>query len=138
MKNRRDFLKSSLLVAGGLAIGQSGGASAGSSAGGYPANVIFTADNSGIWAKKVGSHAPLVSREANKISLFTKHGMSDEHFIVRHTLVSSDGQMIGAKTFMPSDEEARSEYELPEGYSGKLYATSFCNKHDFWVSEFTV
>ena len=145
MQNRREFLKTSLIVAGSAIAAQSANALASSHedeheghASAYPDNIIYTADKPGVWAKKDGSHAPQVSKEGNKVEIFTKHGMSEEHFIVRHTLVGQDGQVIGAKTFKPADEEARSEYELPEGYSGKLYATSFCNKHDFWMSEFAV
>ena len=32
---------------------------------------------------------------------------------------------------------AISEFEIPDGYS-KLYATSFCNKHDLWITEFAL
>ncbi len=67
----------------------------------------------------------------------TKHPMSSEHFIVRHTLVLADGTTVGAKTFTPADKP-ESSYELPAGYKGKITATSFCNQHDFWLSEMTV
>ena len=60
--------------------------------------------------------------------------MSAEHYIVRHTLVSSDGEVLGTKTFSPSDNEAVSVYEL-ETVPEHIYATSFCNLHDFWVTK---
>ena len=64
--------------------------------------------------------------------------MTEKHFIVRHTLVTEEGKVLGAKTFSPNDEEARSSYKLAPEYKGKkLYATSFCNKHDMWVKAFT-
>ncbi|OAD21094.1 Desulfoferrodoxin, ferrous iron-binding region domain protein, partial [Candidatus Thiomargarita nelsonii] len=104
----------------------------------WPSNIVYTAENPGQWAKKVGGHLPKVSIEGNKITITTDHGMSEKHYIVRHTLVSEDGKVLGAKTFSPSDEEAVSTFDLPEGPISKLYATSFCNKHDLWVTEFTV
>jgi len=66
----------------------------------------------------------------------TNHPMSNEHFIVRHTLVLENGSYIGSKTFTPTDKP-QSEYELPAGYKGKFYVTSFCNLHDFWLAEAT-
>jgi superoxide reductase len=59
------------------------------------------------------------------------------HYIVRHTVVLADGKVVGAKTFAPTDKPV-SSHALPAGYKGKVFATSFCNKHDFWVTEFTV
>ena len=86
-------------------------------------------------AKKVGSHAPQLTVAGGKVTVFTKHGMSAKHYIVRHTLVLADGTVVGAKTFAPTDAEAKSTFELPAGYSGAFYATSFCNLHDFWMTE---
>jgi len=61
--------------------------------------------------------------------------MSPAHYIVRHTLVLEDGTVAGAETFEPTAAEARSTHVLPAGYSGRIYATSFCNRHDLWVTE---
>ena len=105
--------------------------------GGLPANLIYSAAAPGVWQTKVESHAPQVSVADGKLTIKTKHPMNEEHYIVRHTLVSADGQVLGATTFYPSDKP-ESAYVLPAGYAGKLYATSFCNKHDFWVAELTV
>jgi superoxide reductase len=105
--------------------------------GSFPSGIVYTAENPGQWAKKVGGHVPNVSIQGNKITITTDHVMSERHYIVRHTLVSEDGKVLGAKTFYPSDE-AVSTFELPEVPVSKLYATSFCNKHDLWVTEFTV
>ena len=60
--------------------------------------------------------------------------MSDKHFTDRHSLVLEDGTFVGATTFTPADKP-ESSYELPAGYKGKVYATSFCNLHDFWLTE---
>lgn len=124
------------MVAAGAAIGNSAKVYAASET--FPAGVVYTAENPGKWAKKVGSHAPKVNVEGGKIAISTMHPMSEKHYIVRHTLVSTDGNVIGEKTFYPSDKEAVSIYELPPGKGLNLYVTSFCNKHDFWLTEFTV
>lgn len=136
MTDRRTFLKGGLVAASALAVSSVNIASA-SSAKPYT-NVVYTGSNPGKWDKKVGSHLPSITVEGNKVTLFTKHGMSEKHFIVRHTLVLGDGTVIGAKVFSGTDKEARSSFELPAGYKGKVYATSFCNLHDFWVNETTV
>lgn len=135
MKNRRDFLKQTVLVAGGLVIGNS--ASTLAYSGKFPAGVIYTKDNPGKWAKKVGSHAPIVKVEGKKVIITTKHGMSARHYIVRHTLVSENGKVLGEKTFYPTDPKPESTFELPAGAGSKFYATSFCNLHDFWLTEFS-
>ena len=62
------------------------------------------------------------------------HPMTEPHFIVRHTLVGDDGEVLGEKTFSPDNEKAVSEFKVPTGKKVR-YATSFCNKHDFWVTE---
>ncbi len=131
MSNRRDFLKASLAVAAGVSAGNITIASAASGA--LPAGVIYTKENPGKWAKKVKSHLPVVTVDGGRVTVETKHGMSEKHFIVRHTIVAADGEVLGEKTFYPSDEEAKSVFELPAGKKA-LYATSFCNKHDMWVA----
>jgi superoxide reductase len=136
MNERRDFLKASLLLAAGVAAGSASKAVAAASP--FPPGIIYTADAPGQWEAKVGSHAPVVARQKNTITVTTKHPMSEVHFIVRHTLVAEDGTVIGAMTFTPDDKEAISTYELPAGVGSKVYATSFCNLHDFWLTEFAL
>ncbi|MCD6297595.1 MAG: desulfoferrodoxin [Deltaproteobacteria bacterium] len=136
MNDRRDFLKTSMLVAAGMVAAKATNAFASSEK--FPDGIVYTKDDPGKWAKKVGSHAPKVKVEGKKVTLTTKHPMSEKHYIVRHTLVSADGKVIGSKTFHPSDEKAISTYELPSGCGPKLYATSFCNLHDFWLTEFNM
>ncbi len=133
MSKRRDFLKATLVVAGGLALGKTTPALA--KIDGLPSGIIYTSEDPGQWKKKVGSHAPVVEVDGKKVTITTKHPMSQAHYIVRHTLVGDDGTVIGAKTFQPTDKEAVSSYELPDKKFKKLYATSFCNKHDFWMTE---
>ena len=135
MTKRRDFIKASVaMTAGAIATRVSPALAAGSS---FPQGIIYTKEQPGKWAKKVGSHAPIVSVDGKKVTIETKHGMSEKHYIVRHTLVSADGEVLGEKTFYPSDEDALSVFEV-KGATGTLYATSFCNKHDFWVTEFSL
>ena len=140
MSNRRAFLKSSLAIAAGMAVGQVSPVSADSVS--FPKGVVYTKQNPGKWSKKVGGHLPKVEVEGNKVTVTTTHGMTDEHYIVRHTIVSSNGDVLGEKTFSPSDAEAKSVFELSGAQSKyawdttTLYATSFCNKHDLWVTEF--
>ncbi len=52
MSNRRAFLKSSLAVAAGMAIGQVSPASADSVS--FPKGIVYTKQNPGKWSKKVG------------------------------------------------------------------------------------
>lgn len=132
MLNRRDFLKTSLGIAAGVSVANISVVSAGS--GTLPPGLLYTKENPGKWHKKVNSHLPIVKVEGNKVTVETKHGMTEKHYIVRHTLVSKSGEVLGEKTFSPSDEEAISVFELPPGKPA-LYATSFCNKHDMWVAE---
>jgi len=100
MNDRRDFLKKSIFLTAGMAVAKS--ATAFASPGGFPSGVVYTKDNPGKWAKKVGSHAPEVKVEGKKVTLTTKHPMSEKHYIVRHTLVAADGTVLGSKTFYPS------------------------------------
>jgi superoxide reductase len=132
MTDRRDFLKASLVVAAGVAAGKVSPALAGT--GSLPKGLIYTAEDQGQWAGKAGSHAPVVSIDGNKVTIETKHPMTEPHFIVRHTLVSDKGEVLGAKTFSAADAKAVSVFELEAGKSAR-YVTSFCNKHDFWVTE---
>lgn len=140
MSNRRTFLKSSLAAAAGLAVGHVSPVSADSVS--FPNGIVYTKNNPGKWSQKVNGHAPVVNVEGNKVTVTTTHVMTDEHYIVRHTIVSENGDVLGEKTFSPSDAEAKSVFELSDVSSKyvwdttTLYATSFCNKHDLWVTEF--
>lgn len=136
MYDRRDFLKTTAAAVSVMALTSAPLAFASSST--EYKNVIFTQDDPAKWAGKEGIHVPMVTVAGNKVTVATtKHPMFEDHFIVRHTLVLSDGTYIGGTTFMPTDKP-ESTYELPAGYKGKIHATSFCNLHDFWLTETTV
>jgi superoxide reductase len=133
MTTRREFLEGSLLAASAMVFGASTTASASSQSFN---GIVYTKSNPGKWSEKVGSHAPQISMAGSKATITTPHPMSEEHYIVRHTLVLEDGAVVGAKTFYPpQDTKAVSTFELPAGYKSKFYATSFCNLHDLWVTE---
>ena len=96
MKNRRDFIKSPAAVAIGIAIGAPKKIFAFS---GYFSGMFYTKENPGKWAAKEGRHAPKVNVEGKKVTVETPHYMTEKHYIVRHTLVSEDGKVLGEKTF---------------------------------------
>jgi len=81
---------------------------------------------------------PKVTVEGRNVKVVTPHRMTEIHFIVKHTRVTPEGAFIGEKTFANTDPAAESSYELPEGFKGTLWATSFCSLHDLWLTEFTV
>ncbi len=134
MQYRRDFLKTTAATASLLAISSLPQAAAAADM--KFKNIIYTQDDPGRWEGKQGTHVPQVMVTGSKVTVVTKHPMSNEHFIVRHTLVLANGTYVGSKTFTPTDKP-QSEYELPTGYKGKFYVTSFCNLHDFWLAEAT-
>jgi superoxide reductase len=75
-----------------------------------------------------------LDRTGSKVVVVTDHPMSQEHYIVRNTLPLADGTFVGAKTFTPTDKP-EATYDLPHGYKGRFYVSSFCNLHDFWLLE---
>ncbi|MCU7837158.1 MAG: class II SORL domain-containing protein [gamma proteobacterium symbiont of Taylorina sp.] len=137
MENRREFLKAGVIAAAGVGSVVLSSNSFSSGSFNMPAGIVYTKENPGKWAKKVGGHAPKVSVNGNKITVETNHGMSSKHYIVRHTIVSMRGEVLAEKTFSPDDEKAISEFEINTSHK-QLIATSFCNKHDMWAELFTV
>ena len=136
MKERRDFLKSSLTATTGLLAATAIPAIAKENS---VKNIFaYSASEPGRWEGKAGSHAPVVSVNGNSVIVETKHGMAEMHYIVKHTVVTESGEVLGEQVFFPkTDKKAISTYEI-KGKHTKLYALSFCNLHDLWVSEFTV
>ena len=135
MSSRRDFLKGSLALGVVVAAGRAGQAQAGYP---FPTALVYTKDNLGRWAGKEGAHLPMVTVAGGKVTIQTPHPMTPPHFIVKHTLLTPEGKVIGEKTFTAADPKAESTYDLPAGFKGALWATSFCNLHDLWLTEFTV
>ena len=135
MMKKRTFLKIALGAFSGVMLGRNTTAQAASAQNPW-AGLVYTTKSSGKWKGKAGSHAPTVEKKGDKITIATPHGMSTNHFIVRHTVVATDGTVLGEKTFQPSDTPM-SEFVLPPETQGTLYVTSFCNKHDLWVTAFS-
>lgn len=139
MSNRRSFLKksaigvSSMFVASPLLAMKDSIMDLDS----FP-GVIYTEKDPGRWKGKESIHVPIITVKGNEVTMLTNHPMTNPHYIVRHTLVDGKGVVLGSKTFMPTDPKAISTHTLPDGFHGTLYATSFCNLHDFWVKEFSV
>ncbi len=105
-----------------------------------PENIIYTKDRPGVWKGKDGSHVPLVGAtkagDALTLTVETKHGMSEAHYIVRHVVVTEAGEVLGAKTFSWKDKPV-STYEIKSdaiGDNKHVLVTSFCNLHDLWVA----
>jgi superoxide reductase len=161
MADRRDILKIGLGVVAGVGASQAytmfsaskqaasesttsgsaasgGGAPVSTPSGTLPSGIVYTAENPGKWFRKVKGHLPKIEVEGRQVTITTDHVMGEDHYIVRQTLVSEDGKVLGEKVFSPVDDDPISTFELPEGYASKLYATSFCNKHDLWIAESTV
>jgi len=132
MSDRRNFLKSTVALAVGLSLGS---IPASAETGPFPSGVVYTEADPGMWSNKVKSHVPQVSTDGGKVTIETNHPMSVDHYIVRHTLVTADGRVVGSQVFTPKDKP-KSTYAIPG--SGEYYATSFCNLHDFWVTRFTI
>ena len=103
-------------------------------------NVIFTKSREGVWKGKAGSHVPSISakRSGDTVTLTveTTHGMSEEHYIVRHTVVSAKGEVLGNKTFSWKDEPVSTyEVKMPKTDEEQaVFVTSFCSKHDLWLA----
>lgn len=97
--------------------------------------LIYTDTQVGMWKGKEKTHVPIVDTKNLLVMLTTPHPMSKEHYIVRHTIVSENGEVVHAKTFTWKDDPV-SKAALKK--KGKYIATSFCNLHDMWVKEFTV
>lgn len=136
MADRRNFLRGGLVAASAFVLGSVVDTNA-MNAPSYT-NILYTAANPGRWKAKVASHLPSITVNGRWVTLFTKHPMSGNHHIVKHTLVLQNGSVAGTTIFDPSHKKAESRYELPQGYRGKIFGTSFCNLHDFWLNESTV
>ena len=134
MTDRRQFLKASLALS---AAASATIPFAQARAANMTSGLLYSKDNPGKLSKKTGAHAPVVKIEGNNVNIQTNHGMTEAHYIVRHTLVTESGEVVGEKTFSPKDKLATSSFILPKG-AKKLYATSFCNKHDLWITPISV
>ncbi len=141
--DRRDFIRLSLAGGAASALPFSTAAQA-SCADARAGALYYTEESPGRWAKKVGSHLPILEKHQDEdggliIRVTTDHGMHGyRHYIVKHQLFDKTYRFLGEKLFDPEKDEAVSEFKLPTGYRGTLYALSLCNKHDLWLNSLKI
>ena len=100
-------------------------------------NVVFSADDPGHWGGQLAAlHVPQVEVKDGMVSVTTPHPMTQNHYIVSHTVVLEGGRFLDRKTFSWNDKPV-STHALPAGYKGRITVTSTCNLHDWWVQEIT-
>lgn len=132
--DRRDFVRASVAgVAASVVVPRV--VLAGVAQKDFAGTVYYTKDSPGRWAKKAGGHLPAIEVSQGKARVTTGHEMKGyEHYIIKHQLFDKDFNLLGETMFDPNKDKAPiSEYDL-KGYTGPLYATSMCNKHDVWLN----
>ena len=135
MENRRNFIKSAFALTAGIFVASVVPLAA-------MENVVagifaYSKRKPGKWEGKAKSHAPIVTVKGDTITIETKHGMSEKHYIAKHTLLSESGKVLGEKYFSPTDKKAISTFKLTTKHE-ELFALSLCNLHDEWVTEVTL
>ncbi|HAJ92065.1 MAG TPA: hypothetical protein DCO71_05535 [Gammaproteobacteria bacterium] len=97
--------------------------------------VFYTKESPGRWAKKAGSHSPIIEKTDSGVRVVTGHPMKQgEHWIIKHMLLDSDFKFIAESLFNPgTDKAAISNFSLSR-QTGAVYALSVCNLHDSWLS----
>ncbi len=131
---RRDFAKAAIL---GAVAGAALPAAARAATPVPNENLIFTHADPGHWAGKEDTHTPTTAVAGGMLTVTTPHPMSEEHYIVSHTVVLDGGKYLGRAVFTPKGQPV-STHALPAGYKGKVTVTSTCNLHDFWTATITV
>ncbi len=101
--------------------------------------IFYTKDSPGRWAKKAGSHSPIVEKTADGVRVITGHPMKPgKHWIVKHILFDSNFNFIAENVFDPSkDKAAISNFSLSD-QNDVVYALSVCNLHDSWLTALEV
>ncbi len=100
-------------------------------------DLVFTAEDPAHWVGVKKLHVPKTEVMGGMLKISTPHPMSEGHYIVSHTVVLDGGRFLSRQTFTPKDKPV-SEHKLPMGYKGKVFITSTCNQHDFWLKEIHV
>lgn len=97
------------------------------------AEEILTMEKPGKWKGKEAGHLPQVTFHEGEgaVTLFTKHSMSEAHWITAHYLRDQDGKLLGFQAYKGTDAEAKHRFDLPKGTT-KITAYSHCNKHGDW------
>lgn len=134
---RRDFMRLTAIGASATLLPSISHATSQPSA--STADLYYTKDSLGRWEGKAATHLPNIEVSKNKdevtIKITTPHEMKGyEHYIVKHVLLDKDHKFLGEHLFDPTKETTPvSSYTL-KNYTGTVYALSFCNKHDLWLS----
>jgi superoxide reductase len=101
--------------------------------------LYYTKDSPGRWAKKAGSHSPILLKTDSGVQVVTSHPMkSNQHWIVKHILLDEDFKYIDQKMFNPAKDKAAISNFTLSGQAGVVYALSVCNKHDSWLNALEV
>lgn len=97
--------------------------------------LFYTMDAPGRWAKKAGSHSPILEKTETGVKVVTSHPMDPgKHWIIKHILLDKDFRFISENMFDPNTHKAAiSDFSLA-GQRGEIYALSVCNLHDSWLS----
>ena len=139
--NRRLVLRAGLIgAASPVVLNAVPAAAAGNDpmASGLAGTVFYTSEHPGRWAGKEGGHAPMIERSASNIEVTTGHPMDGYvHYIVKHTLLDQNLNFIGETMFDPEKDSPVSQHSVA-GLEGAVYALSMCNKHDLWITAFTL
>ncbi|MBL4906527.1 MAG: hypothetical protein JKX94_03670 [Sneathiella sp.] len=99
--------------------------------------VFYSTDQPGRWKGKEAGHSPLIKIDKNGSDILlraaTQHPMSPQHHIVKHIILDGELNFMKEQMFDLTFDMPRSRFEL-NGYSGRLYVVSMCNKHDNWIN----
>ena len=139
--DRRRFFGLSVMGAAGAALlaGRAQAQSSSTLSTPLAGGVYYTKENPGRWSAKVQGHMPVVQSQNGMVMITTPHEMNGyEHYIVKHTILDPNMNVLGETMFDPAKVKAAvSQYEIKE-YRGVAYALSMCNKHDCWLTAFTI
>lgn len=106
-------------------------------------DIIYTRQNPGPWGDKVEGHVPRISWEKTEnrliVTVYVNHEMNAEkpHYIMWVMLKDGDGNLLGEKDLLSSDERAEVTFELTN-VPAKLVAYEKCNLHGVWMEEAVV
>jgi superoxide reductase len=136
---RRDFIRLSVagagagIVAPAMVLANSEKQVKGAS------DIYYTKEDAGRWSGKVATHLPAIEIEKaggkTTVKVVTAHEMKGyEHYIVKHVLLDSNHKFLEEHLFDPTKDSAAISTFALQGYSGRIYALSMCNKHDLWLN----
>ncbi|WP_126456794.1 desulfoferrodoxin family protein [Sulfuriflexus mobilis] len=97
--------------------------------------LFYTKESPGRWAKKAGSHSPILEKTDAGVRIVTGHPMkSNDHWIIKHVLLDSDFKFIAENIFDPNKDKAAISNFALSGQTSVVYGLSVCNLHDTWLT----